>query len=256
MGQGRMEPASQHLEQAIATDPTFAPAHAALAEVYWWLGYFAPELREPGRVAARNAVDLDPTLPEAHVALGLVRMNDWDWEGSDAAFRRALELNPNSSAAHQYYAQLLRQTVRLDEATTAARRALELDPFSLTVRAMVGWVLFNQRRYDEALELWEGVLELEPEFGLALYNQGLVYWMKGMGPEVIASAQRAKVARLPTLEPFGDALLAAGYALSGQHDRAEALLGRLEARYGASFPSWIAVVPHTLGADEEALDLL
>lgn len=63
-----------------------------------------------------------------------------------------------------------------------AQRALELDPFSLAVRTMMGWVLFSQRRYDDALDVWQGVLELEPEYGLAIYNLGLAYWMKRCVP--------------------------------------------------------------------------
>lgn len=257
MGQApaQLEPAIRFFEQAIAKDPTFAPAHAALAEAYWWSGFFAPEFQERAGVTARKAVDLNPTLPEAQVALALVRMNDWDWQGSEAAFERALQLNPNSSVAHQWYAQLLRQTVRLDQAMSEAQRALELDPFSLTVRTMVGWVLYNQHRYDEAVEMWDGVLELEPDFGLAIYNQGLAYWGKGMGEEVIASAQRATAARLPVDEVIGDWLLAGGYALSGQRDRAKELLGRLKARYGLP-PTLISLVHLALGADDEALHYL
>jgi TolB-like protein len=245
-------PAVQQFERAVARDASFGLAYAALAQAHWWLSPRWPGSRERASVATRTAIELDPLLADAHVALALERMSDWDWQGSEAAFRKALELDPNSSVAHQYYAQLLRQTVRLDEAMHAARRALDLDPFSLIVRTMVGWVLFNQRRYDEALDVWHSVLELEPEFGLALYNQGLAYWMKGMGPEVIASAERAKAARLPMPSDLpGDWLLAIGHALSGRHDRARAMLARLDAHLALA-----AAIHHVLGADDEALDCL
>ena len=246
-----LDSAIVRFEQAIAKDSAFAPAHAALAEALWWVATIRrPELLRRATDAARTALNLDRTLPEAHVALGLVRMNQWDWPGSEAAFREALTLNPNSSVAHQWYAQLLRQTVRLDEALIEAQRALDLDPFSLTVRTMVGWVLYNQHRYDEALERWQAVLELEPEFGLAIYNQGLVYWMKGMGPEVIAAAQRAKNARIG-MGPHANWLLVIGYALSGQRDRALELLDRLDVSL-----TEVAAVYHVLGEDEQALALL
>ena len=48
---------------------------------------------------------------------------------------------------------------------------------------------------------------------------------------------------------MGDWLLAAGYVVSGQHDRAQELLGRL-------LPGMQAAIHHALGADDEAIDLL
>jgi tetratricopeptide (TPR) repeat protein len=112
-------------------------------------------------------------------------------------------------------------------------------------------VLFNQRQYDEALKVWKGVLELEPEYGLAIYNQGLVYWMKGMGKEVITSAQQAKTARLSVGELHADWLLTIGYALSGQRDSAQAMLREREFP-----PALAAAVHHVLGDDDEAIDFL
>jgi tetratricopeptide (TPR) repeat protein len=182
--------AIDYYKKAIAGDSTFAKAYAALAEAQLASADSRETVQKAGE-NARRAVSLDPTLPEAHAALGIARMADWDWSGSEAEFQRALQLDRNSSVTHQWYAQLLRTTVRLDEALREARRAEELDPQSITVRTMVGWVLFSQRRYDEAIEAWNVVLEMEPEFGLAIYNKGLVYWIRGQGPQVVLAARRA-----------------------------------------------------------------
>ncbi len=248
-----------YYEEAIAKDPTFAGAHAALALTSFGWYFAGPEVLQRAAVAARKAEELDSALPEAHAALGMARMVEWDWSGSEAAFKRALELDPNSSLAHQWYAQLLRQTMRLDEALREARLAAELDPLSLLVKTMVGWVLYNQRRYDEAIEVWEKVLELEPEFGLAIYNQGLAYWMKGMGEEVISAARRSAAARM-SMSGLSTFLLAIGHALSGQSDRAGEIIDELEAQYSTtspeSIPELIAAYHHVLGEDEEALDWL
>jgi TolB-like protein/Tfp pilus assembly protein PilF len=248
---GALDSAIRHFEQAVAHDSSIARAHAGLAEAYWWQASTRQDLERPARNAAQKAIDLDPDLPEAHVAMGLVRLSAWDWNGSEAAFRKALQLNPNSSEAHRWLAQLLRQTGRLDEAMLEAQQALDLDPYALVVRAMVGWVSFNQRRYDEALEVWKGALELEPEFGLAIYHQGLVYWMKGMGHEVVAAAQRSKAARMSIGQFFPEYLLTIGYALSGERERARARLPQLN-----DWPVQAAAVYHVLGEDDKALDLL
>jgi serine/threonine-protein kinase len=248
--------AVRHFENAVVRDSAFAPAHAGLAESCWWFAQTGrPELFSKSRVAARMAVDLDPTLAEAHVAAALARMTDWDWAGSEAAFKRAIQLNPNSSSAHQWYAQLLRIMLRLDEAISEARQAADLDPFSLTVRAMVGWVLFNQRRYEEALDAYTKVLELEPEHGLSIYNQGLVYWMQGKPDKVIDAARRSKAARLTVGELHADWLLVIGFAMSGRHDDARRLLTQLQSRTRPP-QEFLAGVQLALGHPERALDHL
>jgi TolB-like protein/Tfp pilus assembly protein PilF len=180
-GQEPQETAIRYYEEAIRRDPTFARAYAALAEAAHKV-YFQPERLQVAKEAAERAVGLDSSLPEAYAALGVVRMREWDWSGSEAAFKKAIDLDPNSPVAHQWYAELLRRyPERRDDALQEARRAEYLDPFSLPVKTMVGWVLLNQYRYDEAIRLWDDVLELEPDYGLAIYNQGLAYAQKGLG---------------------------------------------------------------------------
>lgn len=236
----------------------FAPARAGLSESFWWLAQTGrPEFFARGRVEAHRAIDLDPSLPEAHVAEGLARMLDWDWTGSEEAFKRAIALNPSSSQARQWYAQLLRVMLRLDEALLEARRAVELDPFSLVVRAMEGWVHFSNGRHDEALRVYERVLELEPGFGIAIYNQGLSYWMLRQGDSVIRAAERTATARLPIDSLHTDWLLSSGYALAGRLEDARATLRRLDARLVPMLPDCFrAAIYLELGDEHRALDLL
>ena len=253
-GEEGFKPAIRYYEEAIAKDPTFARAYAALAQALFVPAVFEPER---GGLAARTALDLDPALPEAHAAVGRARMVEWDWTGSEAAFQRAIELNPNSSVAHQWYVELLRRTMRLDEALSEARRAAELDPLSLLARTMVGWVLMDQRRYDEALEVYDEVLELEPEYEIAIFGQGHVYGLQGRGEDVISAARRAKATRVGAIPDYAwTGLLGVGYALSGQRERAEEILGELEASYAPIAPGLIAYLHHILGDDDKALDWL
>jgi len=149
--------------------------------------------------------------------------------------------------------------MRTEEAWRQARRAAELDPFSLLVHCMVGWVLFNQRRYDEAIEVFDRVLELEPEFGLAIYNKGLAYAQLGNGAEVVLAARKAVAVRVRMAEPMATWLLGIGHALSGDRDRAEEILRKLEAGHAAGtfhYAGLIAALHHVTGDDGEALDWL
>jgi len=65
------------LEEALANDPTSALAYAALGQGYMELVHSVlprMEAMKRARAAAEKAVELDPTLAEAHLALGLVQM--------------------------------------------------------------------------------------------------------------------------------------------------------------------------------------
>src|SRR5438067_13312034 len=57
------------------------------------------------RKADVKALELDPSLGEAHASLGfLTFLHDWDSRKAEAELQRAIELNPNYAQAHQWYA--------------------------------------------------------------------------------------------------------------------------------------------------------
>src|SRR5215510_11856398 len=96
-------------EQIIARTPSYAPAYAGLAESYCNLGWnysmMPPAAAYRKALAAANkALELDDTLADAHVSLGLIKLNyEWDWAGAERAFRRAIHLNPSHVNAHHRY---------------------------------------------------------------------------------------------------------------------------------------------------------
>ena len=51
------------------------------------------------------ALQIDDSLPDAHIAVGNVLMSDWDWTGAGQAYQRAIELNPGHMGAHNAYSQ-------------------------------------------------------------------------------------------------------------------------------------------------------
>jgi tetratricopeptide (TPR) repeat protein len=255
-GEGEsLETAIHYFEQAISEDPTFALAHAGLANALLIVAWLSQDKLASAREAAERAIAVDPLLPEGHAALGFALNLEWNWQRSEAEYKRAIELDPNSSTAHQWYAQLLRDMMRYDEALREAQRAHELDPLSLNAFTMVGWVFYNQHRYDEAVALWNEVLKLDPNYGLAIYNKGLVYAMKGMGDKVLSTAHEVAL-HWGGIEGklLSSYLLCAGYGLTGQSDRAKQVLAELEAQHFP--PSVTAELLLILGEKETALDWL
>lgn len=188
-----IEKAIRYFQEATATDPTYARAFAALADANSLLaGYssFPPQpIITEARAAALRALQLDPSLPEAHAALALIVQNhDWDWERADREFRRAIELNPNYATAHHWYAEHLMWRGRFTEALQESERAHRLDPLSLIIAADNGAILHYSRAYDRAIEKWRSVLRVEPNFPRA-HIIFLSYVEKGMYADALADIE-------------------------------------------------------------------
>ncbi len=141
-------------QDAIAKDPTFAPAYAGLAEAYAYRASIAgaePDDLLNMRSAAERAIQLDPLLEEAHAALGVVYGRDGRWSQSEASFLRAIELNPNSELTRLNYAVFLLWPLgRINEALQQLHTAEGVDPLSPTLHLSYGELLIAAGRYEEA----------------------------------------------------------------------------------------------------------
>ena len=143
------------LEEATARDPSFAPAYASLAAAYALRSGESrqdiPDQVRKMRSAVDQAVHLDPLLPEAYDALGMLYARDARWVESEKSFRRAIELDPNSPASHSAYAlYLLWSLGRVEEALHQLRIVEKNDPLSPQTQFDLGWSLIPAGRYVEA----------------------------------------------------------------------------------------------------------
>ncbi len=221
----------EYFEQAIALDPGFALAHAALADSNALLasyGLLPPrEVMPKAKAAALEALQLDPAMGEAYAALGFVRsFYEWDWGEGERAYRRALELNPGYATVHHWYSGYLRAVGRLEEALAQIQRAQMLDPLSPAIGRDRGRILLSMRRYDQAVEQYRKTLELDPNFPSGYLHLGLAYEQKALYQDAVAACQKARA--LPGSNPLTLAGLGHCYARWGKKDRARKLLAELE----------------------------
>jgi DNA-binding SARP family transcriptional activator/TolB-like protein len=252
--------AVSHFEEAVATAPTYARAHAGLADAYAVQGFY--DYRPPddafprAESAARRALELDPALAHAHATLAYVSLYyHWNWPEAERAFERAIRLDPGYSTAHQWHANFLTAMGRFGEAETAMRRAMELDPLSLIANGALGWVYYNAGDFARAIEQCNRTLELDPEFKLAWFWSGLAHEALGRHDEAITVLEKALA--LSPESAITVAALAHAHAMAGQTVRARDLLRGLlaaDARYIPSFE--VAKVHLALGEEETALEWL
>ncbi len=161
--------AIEYFQQAIAKDPNYSRAYTGVADSYALLGGYSTtpqtESMPKARAAALKALELDPSLAEAHTSLALITENfDYDWETAEKEYRRAIELNPNYATAHHWYAEFLSLQGRFPEALAESERARELDPLSLIIAADHGMILLYARQYDASIAQFRAVKEMEPAF--------------------------------------------------------------------------------------------
>jgi len=187
-----------YFQQAIAKDPNFAVAYAALANSYVLLGGYSGGLQTQympkARASALRALQLNGNLPEAHVALAVIAQKyDWDWQTAENEYRKAIELNPNYATAHHWYAEDLAYMGRFDEAFAESERARQIDPLSLIIAADRGVILYYARRYDESIKQFNIVREMEPTF---IRGQLIVYPQleKHLYPEVLKVLEQERPA--------------------------------------------------------------
>jgi tetratricopeptide (TPR) repeat protein len=249
--------AIDYFKLALARNPNYAQANAALANCYGRLG-------ESGQMAYRDAfskqkseatraIELDDSLPEGHAELANAAMTlDWDWATAATEFKRALELNPNSAIIHQKYAFYLVRTGQQPEALAEVERGVDLDPVSGRSFHYEGFIYYFSRQYDQALSLVRTVRELgvsPPDWSFLL---GDVYAEKGMYADSIS--QFLKSGDGPdSLGHLGNA-----YARAGQVKLARKSISQLEelVRKNGVGRYEIALVYAGLGKKQEALKWL
>ncbi len=252
-----------YYEQSIEKDPTFALAYTGLAEVYVMLSIGfgilpGKDTMPKAREAASRALELDSTLAEAHVSLGLVAVcYDWDRQAAKRHFERALELNPNSVSAHQwieFYLAFLE--AKYEEGIVHLERAQELDPLNLFVKTRLGYMHWYLRDYDRAVKQFKEVVDFDPDSIIGLFGLRECYASKRMFDEAIAIGE--KILSLGMRADVAIGGLGGMYGFAGKRDKALELLSELEARSRESDVSsfWIAGIYWGLGEMDKAFDWL
>jgi len=181
-GQTGQRQAINLYEQAVALDPTFAEAWAALsrAQGNLFFGNPTPEAAEGALTAAERARALAPESPESYAAMGFYYANvQFDFVRARQEFEEGLRRAPSHTGLLQGSAFTERALGRWDDAVDLLRRAQALDPRSVGVQTNLANNLLWLRRYSEALAAIDGGRTLAPNSLTLIEGKAMVYLAQG-----------------------------------------------------------------------------
>jgi TolB-like protein/DNA-binding winged helix-turn-helix (wHTH) protein/tetratricopeptide (TPR) repeat protein len=193
-------------ERAAELQPGYARAYAYIAVTYGretLFGFSDSVPRrsiESGLQAAVTAIQLDPRIPHAYFALGVLNLARGEYDNAQSAARHAIRLDANYADGYALLAEIDVQGGDLDEALGAIRRAKLLNPrYPFEYDWIEGHVLFQLGRYEEAQPFLEDAVALNPRFYRGLLALGANYGQQGN-----ARAAREVLARALAIAPERD----------------------------------------------------
>ena len=243
------------LQQALALDPTYTAAWAAVAGTYITQGVYAgarpDETARRAREAANKALALDPKHGPAHAHLGSIAMYfDTDLAAAARHFEVALALDPANPDIIGEAAVLARRLNRLEQAIALGQHQMTLDPVNADGHVTFGYSYLYAGRLDEALAECRTALTLSPALIGGHSAIGEVLLHKGDAKAALAEFQQDpdEASRL-----IG---LAMTYHALGQKRESTAALDEVIEKYGNVWPVSVALVFAFLGNADAAFEWL
>jgi serine/threonine protein kinase/tetratricopeptide (TPR) repeat protein len=251
-----MEVGLRHARRALELDPGSALAWTALADCQIFRsirGMAAPgEAAAAATTAANRALQLDPSLADAHVSIGTILLHTGDPAGGLRALQKAVELNPGLATAHNLLGRALYSYERHAEALAATNKSVNLDPLSMMIYTGAGDAYYFAREYEKSVFHFRMSIELDGRFDGA--HTGLARSLEALGRFDEARAEYEEGRRLSggvAGPSFGLAHLesAAGNELEARRILAELM----KARSTRVISAWgIAVLHASLGDVDDA----
>jgi TolB-like protein/Tfp pilus assembly protein PilF len=181
---GKLKQSEQLYARAVELDPKFALALARYSQLESWIFHiFDPtrERRQKARALAEQALQLQPDLPEAHLAMGFsYYYGDNNYDAAQKEFEIARRGLPNESEVYLALGAIQRRQGKWAESTANFEKAVSLNPKDNLPLQNLATNYQDLRNFDAANKTIDRGLALDPTaFGLLELKSKLAIFEKG-----------------------------------------------------------------------------
>ena len=190
---GNLQLAVDAFRRAVARDPKFSAAHAALGEACWLL-YFQTKQQQwvdKSREAILEALRLDPEQSEVRLSLAQLLQGTGRADEALAELRKVIALQPDNDDAHRLIGQILSDRAQFSAAITEFNEAIRLRPGFWTNHMSLATAYFKAGRLAEAARSYLKVTELQPDNAWAFGNLGVAYMELGDNRRALVSLEKS-----------------------------------------------------------------
>ena len=256
---GKLKEGEQTYQRAIDLDPNFALAFARYAYLESWFVHSfdsSPARKDKARGLARRALELQPDLPEAHLAQGFVHYYvDDDFDSAAREFEIARTGLPNEAEVYLALGAIQRRQGKWTESNANLEKAVSLNPNDVWTMQNLAISYEVQRNYDAANKIIDRALTVDPKaFGILEIKAKLA--LEERGDLSVANEIVAKSDGMP-MGPELRCKIATGKAnlflLRRQYDAAAREAEKIPDASLAAYPGAVAGKYVAIGAAKRAL---
>ncbi len=242
-------------KQALAIDPSYAPAWADLAVIYFGqidLGQISIDQGLAlGRKAASNAIERDPTFAPAYGSLALFEgVIERDYPAATGHIEQGLALDPTNLEIIGIASSIARRLGRMDLAIGLGEYVVSRDPVSVNAYDALGLAYRYKGRFDESIAAYRKLLSLAPDAGWERTALGDVLLQKGDANAALAEYQKEPV------EVFRLGGLAMAYHALGRKAESDTAFAEMKDKYPDIKPFSLATVLAYRGDIDGAFEML
>jgi TolB-like protein len=253
------ERAVEYARRAIDADPQFADAWATLSNTLAGEGKLLREegskgdgdqLIEEARRAAKQAIKLNPRLPDPHIAYAKILLYvDLDVRSAETQSQQALELDPNSQWALAMAGSLAMYRGQFGKGLELYQKSIAIDPVNPGRYSDLAWAYWLAGKYPEALAANRKMLDLDPSARKDYVElEAAVSLVKGDPAAALAEIESNK----KVLEGHADVDLVLAYDALGRKAEADAALANLEKQHADDNACGIGMVYANRGQLDQA----
>lgn len=139
----------------------------------------------------QRAIDINPELTAAHLAIGDLYRGSGEYARAESAYRRAAQIDPANFAAQYYDGLMLHLLSRIGEAIQAYLRALAIQPEDFRTNLNLGQAYYQIDENGQAIRYAQKAVELNPRDGSARFSLGAIYASLNRHREAVLEYQQA-----------------------------------------------------------------